>query len=99
MATKTATVTARVQPDVKAQAETILEQLGIPVSAFIDMAYRQVILKNGLPFRVDLSHSPVTMDCLSESEFHTMMAKGLEEAKADRSLPLKEAFDKIRAEI
>lgn len=38
MAAKTANVTARIQPDIKEQAEAILEKLGIPVSVFIDMA-------------------------------------------------------------
>jgi len=32
MATKTSNVTARVEPEVKEQAETILSDLGIPVS-------------------------------------------------------------------
>ena len=42
MSAKTANVTARIQPEIKEQAEAILSQLGIPVSVFIDMAYRQV---------------------------------------------------------
>lgn len=45
MAVKTANVTARIQPNIKEQAEEILERLGIPVSVFIDMAYRQVIMR------------------------------------------------------
>ena len=36
MASKTANVTARVLPEVKEQAEHVLEQLGIPVSVLID---------------------------------------------------------------
>ena len=47
MATKTANVTARIQPNIKEQAEAILERLGIPVSVFIDMTYRQVIMRDG----------------------------------------------------
>ena len=43
MAVKTANVTARIQPNIKEQAEAILDRLGIPVSVFIDMTYRQVI--------------------------------------------------------
>ena len=50
MSAKTANVTARIQPEIKEQAEAILSQLGIPVSVFIDMAYRQVILRDGIPF-------------------------------------------------
>ena len=49
MATKTANVTARIQPNIKEQAEAILDRLGIPVSVFIDMTYRQVIMRDGVP--------------------------------------------------
>ena len=51
MAVKTANVTARIQPNIKEQAEEILERLGIPVSVFIDMAYRQVIRGEAYHFR------------------------------------------------
>ena len=54
MATKTANVTARIQPNIKEQAEAILERLGIPVSVFIDMTYRQVIMRDGVPFSLDI---------------------------------------------
>jgi len=54
MAVKTANVTARIQPNIKEQAEEILERLGIPVSVFIDMAYRQVIMRGGVPFSLDI---------------------------------------------
>ena len=55
MAGKTANVTARIQPEVKERAETILGELGIPVSVFIDMTYRQVIAHNGIPFQLNAS--------------------------------------------
>ena len=50
MAVKTATVTARVQPEIKQQAEEILEHLGIPVSVLIDSLYRQIIMTNSIPY-------------------------------------------------
>lgn len=49
MSAKTANITARIHPDIKESAEAILEKIGIPVSVFIDMAYRQVINHNGIP--------------------------------------------------
>lgn len=55
MAVKTANVTARIQPEIKESAEAILEKLGIPVSVFIDMTYRQVIANNGVPFALNVS--------------------------------------------
>lgn len=35
-------------------AEAILSKLGIPVSVFIDMTYRQVIMHDGIPFSLDI---------------------------------------------
>ena len=69
MAMKSANVTARIKPDIKEQAEVILAKLGIPVSIFIDMAYRQVIIKEGVPFSLSVSHAPVSRDSLSKVEF------------------------------
>ena len=51
MTMKSANVAARVEPEIKEQAEHILAQLGISASGGINMFYRQVILSNGLPFR------------------------------------------------
>ena len=51
MAVKSSNVAARVEPEIKEKAETILAQLGISASAGINMFYRQIILWNGLPFR------------------------------------------------
>ena len=51
MAIKSSNVTARVEPEIKEQAEEILAQLGISVSSGINMFYRQIILWRGLPFR------------------------------------------------
>ena len=84
MATKTANVTARIQPNIKESAEAILEKLGIPVSVFIDMTYRQVIANNGIPFALNL---PKTME------------KGLLQAKANESKPAKEVFANLRKRI
>ena len=52
MATKSANLYARIEPDVKERAETILAALGIPASNAITMFYKQIILQNGLPFDV-----------------------------------------------
>ena len=83
MAAKTANVTARIQPDIKKQAEKILERLGIPVSVFIDMAYRQVIMRDGVPFSLNIPDKLITRDIITATEFDTVMQTGLEQAKSD----------------
>ena len=98
MAVKTANVTARIQPEIKEHAEAILEKLGIPVSVFIDMAYRQVIMRDGVPFS-EIPSTLTTRDALSKEEFDTIMQTGLVQAKADDSLTMDDAFNQLKAEI
>ncbi len=69
---KTANLYARIEPEVKEQAESILEALGIPVSNAINMFYKQIILQQGLPFDVKLpgaksSETAQTVDGISTS--------------------------------
>lgn len=99
MSAKTANVTARIQPEIKEQAEAILSQLGIPVSVFIDMTYRQVILRDGIPFSLDLPSKLPTRDTMTNAEFDAMMQTGLEQAQRGESSPLDEAFARLHSEI
>lgn len=85
MATKTANVTARIQPNIKEQAEAILDRLGIPVSVFIDMTYRQVIMRDGVPFSLDIPDKLVARDSITQAEFDTMMQTGLAQVKKNDS--------------
>ena len=49
---KTAMTHARLTPEVKKQAEEILKELGISISAAYEMFYRQIIAYGGLPFEM-----------------------------------------------
>ena len=99
MATKTANVTSRIQPNIKEQAEAILDRLGIPVSVFIDMTYRQVIMRDGVPFSLDIPDKLVTRDSITQAEFDTMMQTGLTQAKKNDSVSVDEAFNQLKSEI
>ena len=49
---KTATVRARIEPRLKNEAEHVLEDLGLSATQAINLFYRQVTLRKGLPFDV-----------------------------------------------
>jgi DNA-damage-inducible protein J len=51
---KTETIRARVDPELKRDAETVLKGLGLNASEAITLFYRQVALRRGLPFEVKL---------------------------------------------
>lgn len=47
---KSANVSVRVEPEVKKEAEKIISDLGITASAAINLFYKQIILRKGIPF-------------------------------------------------
>ena len=49
---KSAMVRARIEPDLKQHAEEVFQSLGISVTQAITIFYKQVELRNGLPFNV-----------------------------------------------
>ena len=49
---KTAMVRARVEPDLKDRAESVFRRLGLNATQAITMFYKQVELRDGLPFDV-----------------------------------------------
>ena len=98
MATKSANVTARIQPEIKRQAEAVLDRIGMPVSVLIDTLYRQIIMTGGIPYSLTVPQLP-TRDSLTDEQFDRVMEKGYYQAKSGQGLSVEEAFAKIREEI
>ena len=74
---KSANLYARIEPDLKEQAESILSALGIPASNAITMFYKQIILQKGLPFEVKLPATrPVDISGLTEEQLSEELEKG-----------------------
>ena len=97
MAVKSANLYARIEPDVKEQAEGILSALGIPASNAINMFYKQIILQRGLPFEVKMpSARPLDMSALSEDEINIELEKGYADMIAGRTKSAKKVFADIR---
>lgn len=65
--TKSSVITARIDPDLKHDTETILRQLGLTPSQAITLFYRQVTLLEGLPFQVSLPNA-TTKRALREAQ-------------------------------
>lgn len=95
MAIKSANVTARVQLEIKEQAEAILEQIGLPVSVLIDTLYRQIIMTGGVPYSLTIPKLSAK-DNMTDEQFNAMMEKGYQQAKTGQAVPVDKAFAKIR---
>lgn len=99
MATKAANVLARVEPDIKEKAESIMAKLGVPASVVINMLYKQIVMTKSIPFSLALPTIPLARDEMDTSAFNTIMHNGLDAAKADRFRPASEVFADLRQDI
>lgn len=64
---KTAVVRARIEPELKADAETILRKLGLTPTEAVTIFYNQVKLRQGLPFDVRIPNE-VTLKTFRDTE-------------------------------
>ena len=92
---KDATVSARVELNVKTQAEDILEKLGIPVSVVINSLYRQIIYKHGVPFSLTVPKEPKTLDTMSEAELNAKLQHSFDQSLAGEGCPFSQVFDEL----
>jgi DNA-damage-inducible protein J len=71
---KSAMVRARVEPDLKRDAERLFEQLGLSATQAITLFYRQVSLRRGLPFEVIIPNATTqrTLDATDRGEHLTL---------------------------
>ena len=82
---RTANVFARVEPEIKEQAESVLDQLGIPMSNAVSMFLRQIVLQKGIPFEMKLPRTePLAYGSLTKEQFDREIGKGMADVKAGR---------------
>ena len=96
---KDATVSARVEYEVKTEAEDILQQLGIPVSVLINSLYRQIIFRHGIPFSLTLPSIPKTMDTMTPAELDRKFQHSYEQSLAGEGRPFHEVFDELERSL
>ena len=93
---RTSNVFARVEPEIKEQAEQVLDRLGIPMSNAVGMFLRQVVLQRGIPFEMKLPQTvPLSYGALTKEQFNEEMEKGMADIEAGRVY----SADAIEAEM
>lgn len=77
-------VKSRIEPELKADAEAILEKLGLSVSDVIRLTFRQIVARRGLPFDLKIPNEE-TIAAIKESRMMSIM----------RRKSVKELFDEL----
>jgi len=94
---RTSNVFARVEPDIKQEAETILHELGIPMSNAIGLFLRQIIIHRGIPFEMKLPpRKPLSIEEMTEDELNAELEKGYQSALSGKGRPLEEFVAEMR---
>lgn len=93
---RSSSIYARVEPEVKEQAEKVLEQLGIPMSNAINIFLRQIVLQNGIPFEMKLPDSKVVAyGSLTEEQFNAEIVKGLSDLSSGKVVSAESVAEKM----
>ena len=81
---KTEMIRARVEPDLKHQAEELFSELGLSATEAITLFYKQVTLHRGLPFDVKVPNAE-TLSALRQARDGVGLTdySGLEELKTE----------------
>ena len=96
---KDATVSARVEYDIKSEAEDILQKLGIPVSVVINSLYRQIIYRKGVPFPLTIPTGPKTIDSMTDAELNAKLEHSYEQSLKGEGRPYNEVFDELERNL
>ena len=96
---KDATVSARVECDVKNEAEDILQKLGVPVSVVINSLYRQIIYTHGIPFPLTVPVEPKTLDSMTDDQLNLKLQHSFEQSEKGEGRPYTEVFDELEGSL
>ena len=73
---KSETIHMRIEPEIKAEADSILKRLGLSTADAISIFLNQVILNGGLPFEVKIPvPNEITLRAMHEAENDINMRK------------------------
>lgn len=96
----TSPVYARINTDLKDNAEKILAQLGISPSGAIQMLYSQIVLTKGIPFIPRIpSAKPLTIGAMSKEELDVELQKGLDSIKEGKTYSADEVDTVLKREF
>ena len=79
-------VYARIDKNLKENAESILSQLGISPSSAIQMLYSQIVLQKGMPFELRLpAKKPLALGNMSKEDLNLELQKGIDSLNDGKS--------------
>lgn len=95
----TATVYARIDPDLKLEVDTILSELGVTPSSVVQMLYSQIKLTKSIPFPIRIPvKQPLSIEEMTLEQLNTELQKGYASVKHGRVHSADEVDDILKKE-
>ncbi|WP_300119114.1 type II toxin-antitoxin system RelB/DinJ family antitoxin [uncultured Enterococcus sp.] len=96
----TTSIYARIDTELKENAEEILSKLGISPSSAIQMLYSQIVLTRGLPLHLYLpSATPTAIGAMTQTELDAELLKGIKSLKSGRTYTADEVDAQLSKEF
>lgn len=95
---KTASIFTRVTPELKQQAEDVLDQLQIPMSTALSMFLQQVVNQGQIPFEIKLPDKPLDYASLTKDEFNNAIQEGFDNFNKNNSFSAEEIRNELTGE-
>ena len=90
----TATVYARIEPKLKEDVDSILNELGVTPSSLIQMLYSQIKLTKRIPFDISIPKNSIFIEDLTKEELNYELLKGVSDIE-NNNVKSSDEVDKI----
>lgn len=94
---QTATITVRIDKDIKERAEQILADVGLTPTTAINSFYRKVISEDGVPYplRTKRAYQPIDEASMSRDEILEMLSARLAQSDSEHTGSASEVFREL----
>lgn len=97
---KSSNVYIRVEPEVKAEAEKVFNELGLNLSGAVNIFLKQVVIQQGIPFPLQTKAAkPRALSDMTREELNAELEKGYADYLAGSGRPAEEVFRSLHQEF
>ncbi len=82
-----------IEPELRAQAESVLDKIGLSFSQAVNLFTRQIVIRKSFPVELKLEEpvkKTLCIEGMTEEELDAVIQEGIDDAEAGRTSPFSE---------
>ena len=87
-----------IEPELRAQAESVLDKIGLSFPEAVKLFTKQIIIRRAFPIELKLEEpvkKPLCMEDMTEEELDAVIQEGIDDAEAGRTVPFSEFKEEL----